>query len=62
MIACTARALGDALTVDTTELDDARWFSRGEVEAALAGEPHAPFLPPPPAAVARTLLEWWLHA
>ena len=62
MIACTARALGEELTVDTTELEDARWFSRAEVGAALAGDPAAAFLPPPSAAVARTLLEWWLHA
>jgi NADH pyrophosphatase NudC (nudix superfamily) len=31
-------ALGDSLTIDITELDDARWFSRAEVEAALAGD------------------------
>ena len=62
MIGCTARALGDVLTIDTTELDDARWFAREEVEAALAGAPNAPFLPPPPYAIARTLLEHWLAA
>ena len=60
MIGCTARALGDQLTIDTTELDDARWFTRHEVEAALAGAPNAAFLPPPPYAIARTLLEHWL--
>jgi NAD+ diphosphatase len=62
MIGCTARALGTELTVDTTELDDARWFTRAEVAAALADEPGVPFLPPPPYAIARTLLEHWLHA
>ena len=41
MIGCTARALGRELTVDTTELEDARWFSRAEVAAALAGDPDA---------------------
>ena len=60
MIGCTARALGRDLTVDTTELDDARWFTRGEVAAALAGDRDAPFLPPPKTAIARTLLEHWL--
>jgi len=59
MIGCTARALGHDLTVDTTELDDARWFTRAEVAAALAGDPDAPFLPPPKTAIARTLLEHW---
>lgn len=60
MIGCTARALDDALTIDTTELDDARWFTREEVGAALAGAADAAFLPPPPYAIARTLLEHWL--
>jgi NAD+ diphosphatase len=62
MLGCSARALGDELTIDTTELDDARWFTRSEVAAALAGEADASFLPPPPFAVARTLLDAWLHA
>ena len=57
-----ARALGGDLTIDTTELDDARWFTLDEVEAALAGALDAAFLPPPPYAIARTLLEYWLAA
>ena len=60
MVGCHARALADQLTIDTTELDDARWFSREEVAAALAGEEGAAFLPPPRFAIARTLLEHWL--
>ncbi len=59
MIGCTARALDAALTIDHQELDDARWFTRAEVAASLAGE-EAPFLPPPPYAIARTLLEYWV--
>ena len=62
MIGCHARALSPDLTIDTTELDDARWFTREEVEAALAGDPEAAFLPPPRFAIARTLLEHWLAA
>jgi NAD+ diphosphatase len=62
MIGCHARALDDALTIDRTELDDARWFSREEIAAALAGEPDAAFLPPPRFAIARTLLDHWLTA
>ena len=60
MIGCHAQALGDALTIDRTELDDARWFTRDEIAAALAGEPEAPFQPPPRFAIARTLLDHWL--
>jgi len=62
MIGCTATALGHELTVDTTELDDARWFTRDEVAAALTGSPGAPFVPPPPFAIAHTLLQRWLAA
>jgi NAD+ diphosphatase len=61
MIGCTATALSDELTIDTTELDDARWFTRDEVAAALAGSPDAAFLPPPPFAIAHTLLAHWLE-
>ena len=62
MIGCHARALSDALTVDTTELEDARWFTRDEVSRAVSGNADAPFLPPPRTAIARTLLEHWLGA
>ena len=62
MIGCHARALGAELTIDRTELDDARWFTREEIAAALEGDPHAAFQPPPRLAIARTLLEHWLAA
>ena len=62
MIGCHARALGEKLTIDLTELDDARWFTRAEVKAAISGESDAAFQPPPRFAIARTLLEHWLGA
>lgn len=62
MIGCSAKALSRDLTIDTTELDDARWFARAEVETAVRGDERAPFQPPPRAAIARTLLEHWLTA
>jgi NAD+ diphosphatase len=62
MIGCRAQALTDALMVDFTELDDARWFTRHEIAAAVSGASEAPFLPPPRFAIARTLLEDWLAA
>ncbi len=60
MIGCSATALGEALTIDRDELDDARWFTRADVAAALAGDPSAPFLAPPPFAIAHSLLEHWI--
>ena len=62
MIGCHANAENSELSVDTTELDDARWFSRDEIAAALDDAPNAAFQPPPKAAIARTLLERWLSA
>ena len=58
MIACVAEALGDAITLDRNELEDAIWVTRDEVRAALAGE-GGRFLAPPPYAIARTLLRDW---
>jgi len=60
MIGAHAIAMTEFLTIDRNELDDARWFTRNEVIAALAGEASAPFLPPPRSAIARTLLEHWV--
>jgi len=62
MIGCHARAVGDELAIDRTELDDARWFTREEIAAALKGDPDAAFQPPPRFAIARTLLDHWLAA
>ena len=59
MIACTARAESDAVRLDTAELEDAIWASRAEVDAALAGDPAAPFQAPPAFAIANTLLTRW---
>ncbi|MEA3051928.1 MAG: diphosphatase [Sphingomonadales bacterium] len=60
MIACTARAASDELTLDMNELDDAMWVDRAGVRAALAGAPDAPFLAPPHFAIAHTLLRHWV--
>jgi NAD+ diphosphatase len=62
MLGCFAEAIGGDVVIDTTELEDARWFTREEVRGALAGDVRASFQPPPPTAIARTLLEHWLNA
>lgn len=61
MIAYIAEAADDAITLDAHELEDAIWVSRDVVRAVLAGKP-GPFLPPPPYAIAHTLLERWVAA
>ena len=61
MIGAHAEALDDSLVIDFNELDDARWFTREEVVAALAHEDDAPFQPPPRSAIARTLLDTWVN-
>jgi len=60
MIACIAHVEDDALTIDYTELEDAIWVTRDEVEASLGGDPGAPFLSPPHYAIAHTLFRRWL--
>jgi NAD+ diphosphatase len=62
MMGCTAQATSSELTIDATELEHARWFTRDEVARGVAGADDAPFLPPPRTAIARTLLEHWLGA
>ena len=59
MIGCHAFADDDALTLDETELAELRWFTRGEVKAALEGGPDAAFAKPPREAIATHLLTWW---
>jgi len=59
MIGCLAEALGDEIIVDHTELEDARWFTRAEVEEMLGGA-HANGLgAPQPIAIARSLMRAW---
>lgn len=60
MIGCVAQVASDALVLDATEIEDAIWVDRGEVEAALAGAPDARFVAPPPVALACSLLMMWL--
>ena len=58
MIGCHAQAETADLTIDTTELADARWFTREEVAASMRGE--GPFDTPPAQAIAHHLLNWWI--
>jgi len=58
MIGLIAPAIETELTIDEAELETARWFSRDEARAMLAGE-HPDVDVPPKIAIARRLLEVW---
>jgi NAD+ diphosphatase len=58
MIGCFAEALSHDITIDATELEDARWFSRADCQSAFNG--NGPFSVPPPLAIAHHLLKSWL--
>lgn len=63
MIGCYARTDNPAITIDATELDDARWFTRVQVAEAMLGPPDSTstaFIAPPPQAIAHQLIQWWL--
>ena len=60
MLGCHAFADDDTITIDETELEDARWFTRDEVARAVAGGADAPFVAPPAVAIAHQLMRWWL--
>jgi NAD+ diphosphatase len=62
MIGCIARAESQRIRLDPAELDDAIWVDRGGVRAALTGEAEAPFIPPPPFAIAHSLLAHWAES
>lgn len=62
MIGCHGFATSRVLTIDKTELDDARWFTRAQVAESLErGREAESFVPPPHQAIAYTLLAWWLE-
>jgi NAD+ diphosphatase len=58
MLGCRAEALTEGIRIDREELDDARWFERAAVRAALAGPTPALALPPP-LAIAHHLIRAW---
>lgn len=63
MIGCIGWALDRAITIDPTELEDARWFSRAEVTEmqARALDMTAPIRIPPPLSLAHQLIKIWLR-
>jgi NAD+ diphosphatase len=61
MIGCHAEATSTEIKVDTTELDDARWFSRAEAARMLKrGHPEG-YATPPPMAIAHHIIRAWVE-
>jgi len=61
MIGCFGEALNDDISPDLAELEDCRWFERGEVLAML-DKSHPSLFVPPPGAIANHLLRAWAEA
>ncbi|WP_262692075.1 NAD(+) diphosphatase [Kordiimonas aestuarii] len=59
MIGCFAWVDGEEITIDETEIDDARWVTKDEARRALKDEMPDFFLPPF-VAIARDLIDDWL--
>lgn len=59
MIGCVAEASSDKLTVDKTELTDARWFGRSEVRDMLAGKHPRGLFVPGGHAIAHAMIRQW---
>ncbi|MDB5643367.1 MAG: diphosphatase [Hyphomicrobiales bacterium] len=62
MIGCFAQALSREIVVDTTELEDARWISRTEVQAMFAGAHPGGLIAPAPIAIAHHLMRAFAEA
>jgi NAD+ diphosphatase len=58
MIGCFAHAVSDEAQVDELEIAEARWFTRAEVQAALAGD-STQLVVPAPVAIAHYLVKGW---
>jgi NAD+ diphosphatase len=60
MLGCTARAATREIVVDRSELEEADWFTKHEVRAALAA-PTPRLALPPPMAIAHHLIRAWVE-
>jgi len=61
MIGCHAEALSREIVVDRAELDDARWFTKAEVETMLMRRHPDGLTTPPPVAIAHHLIRAWVE-
>jgi NAD+ diphosphatase len=61
MIGCHSQALTLEITVDREELEDARWFSKAEVETMLMRKHPQGLTTPPPVAIAHHIIRAWVE-
>ena len=61
MLGCVAQAESEELHVDLAELEEARWFTRDALGAAIAGR-RSDVGVPPPFAIAHHLIRAWVEA
>jgi NAD+ diphosphatase len=61
MIGCHAEALSFDITVDRSELEDARWFSRDEASTMLLRRHPDRLTTPPPVAIAHHIIRAWVE-
>jgi NAD+ diphosphatase len=59
MIGCHAEALSHEIVVDREELEDARWFSKSEIEAMIMRKHPQGLTTPPPVAIAHHIIRAW---
>lgn len=59
MLGCIATALSEEIEIDRAELDDAKWFTRDALRAAVSGR-RPDLTVPPPFAVAHQLIRAWV--
>jgi NAD+ diphosphatase len=62
MIGCFGEALNEDISFDGAELEDCRWFTRGEVRAILGGDKSSGIFVPPAAAIAHHLIRAWAES
>ena len=60
MVGCLAEATSDAITMDASELEGVRWFSRAETAALMDGTHPEGLFAPAPAAIAHHLIRAFL--
>ena len=61
MIGCHAEAVTHEIVVDREELEDARWFTKDEVEAMLMRKHPQGLTTPPPVAIAHHIIRAWIE-